>query len=225
MTKYGTLAGGDPEAQQERVCSYCHTPHHAIVDGSDYLPLWSHTLTKTTFTPYKSGTLDAKIDAASMMEGPSKLCMSCHDGTIAVDTHYSFTGTKMLNQDDSLFGTAGVGVNGGLNNDHPIGFVYDGTSNPNGIATGPAAGDPDVSAHIAGKDPYVRNGTATYIGTTLKIEDRLYLSATQGGKGIMTCSTCHDVHNKINQDESGATNYLLLASNKGSSLCLSCHIK
>ena len=225
MTKYGALAGTDPEQQQGRVCAYCHTPHHAITEGNDYLPLWSHTVTNNTFTPYATATIDAAIDPTTMMEGPSKLCMSCHDGSVAVDTHYAFTGSKTLTQDDTLFATPAVGQGGALNNDHPIGFVYDGIINTNGVATGPAVGDPGLITHIDGKDEWIRNSTATYAGSALKISDRLYASPSQGGKGIMTCATCHDVHNKKNQDELGATNYLLLASNNGSALCLSCHIK
>jgi len=225
MTKYGTLAGGDPEAQQGRVCAYCHTPHHAITEGNDYLPLWSHTVTSTTFTPYATSTIDAAIDPSTMMEGPSKLCMSCHDGSVAVDTHYAFSGSKTLTQDDNMFATPSVGKGSALNNDHPIGFVYDGILNANGVATGPTIGEPELASHTDGKDAYIRNSAATYAGSALKISDRLYASPSQGGKGVMTCATCHDVHNKINQDEAGATNYLLLASNNGSQLCLTCHIK
>ena len=226
MTKYGSVAGGDPETTQGRVCAYCHTPHHAITSGNDYLPLWSHTMTtNSTFTQYDSATIDATIDPTTMMEGPSKLCMSCHDGSVAVDTHYAFTGTKTLTQDDSLFATPSVGKSGALNNDHPIGFIYDGVLNTDGVATGPVTGDPSLKPHEDGKDEWIRTGGAYYAGSTLKISDRLYASPTRNGKGIMTCATCHDVHNKKNQDEAGATNYLLLASNKDSALCLSCHIK
>jgi len=224
MTKYGALAGTDPEQQQGRVCAYCHTPHHAITDGNDYLPLWSHTVTTNTFTPYATATIDAIIDPTTMMEGPSKLCMSCHDGSVAVDTHYAFTGSKTLTQADELFATPAVGKGGALNNDHPIGFIYD--SGDGGVAAGPELNDPALGGAVtAGTDPYIRTKTATFLGSTIKISDRLYASPSQGGKPIMTCATCHDVHNKKNQDEAGATNYLLLASNKNSALCLSCHIK
>ena len=40
-----TVGGVD----QQRVCAFCHTPHHALADNTggiaDYLPLWSHALT------------------------------------------------------------------------------------------------------------------------------------------------------------------------------------
>ncbi|UFS71060.1 cytochrome c3 family protein [Geomonas sp. RF6] len=229
MTIYGAIGSNDPEATQGRVCAYCHTPHHAITDGNDYLPLWSHTVTSQTFTPYASATIDANIDPTTMMEGPSKLCMSCHDGSVAVDTHYAFTGGKTLQQDDNLFSTPAVGAKGNLSNDHPIGFIYDKIDG--GIADGPigvggVGNDPDIKAvHQPGVDEWVRNKKSTFYGSNITIEDRLWASASQGGKPIMTCATCHDVHNKKNKDEDGATNYLLLATNKGSALCISCHIK
>ena len=226
MTKYGASLGtGDPESSQGRVCAYCHTPHHAITAGNDYLPLWSHALpTVTTFTPYKSATIDATIDSTTMMVGPSMLCMSCHDGSVAVDTHYAFVGTKYMTDADDSFPDGATNsptiVKGSsLGNDHPIGFVYE------DVAVGPATGDdPPLAAHTQGKDEWVRNKDAVYINSNLKIKDRLYYSGATA-KGIMTCATCHDVHNKKNKDEVGATNYLLLATNNGSALCLSCHIK
>jgi nitrate/TMAO reductase-like tetraheme cytochrome c subunit len=60
-----------------------------------------------------------------------------------------------------------------------------------------------------------------YGGTyRVKVADRLY----QGQ--YMTCATCHDVHNRMNQDDpAAAANYLVLAPQKDSALCLTCHIK
>lgn len=188
---------------QGRVCAFCHTPHHALSNNeSDYLPLWSHLLPTTSYVPYNTATLDATIDPSTMMEGPSKLCMSCHDGAIAVDTHYSTTdsGAKHLSGDS--FGNAALAETASLSNDHPIGFVFD-----------------DVVA----KDKYIKSSDSTYDSNPdITIASRLYVGS-QGA--IMTCATCHDVHNKKNKDEATATNYLLLAPNRDSALCLSCHIK
>ena len=208
--------GTTPDSQG-RVCAFCHTPHHALT-GDDYLPLWSHALPDTTgYVPYDSATIDTTIDASTMMEGPSKLCMSCHDGAIAVDTHYATVGGKQLDSD--AYGGAAIAKTATLNNDHPIGFVFD------DVANGPITGDPTTGTtpSAEGKDNWIRTSEATYIGNTqLKIVDRLY-GGTQGK--IMTCATCHDVHNKKNVDDPTKTNYLLLSPNTGSKLCLTCHIK
>src|SRR5215472_110745 len=69
------------------VCSTCHTPHHA---DSTVVPLWSHQTTAQTFTMYNnanvaSANLQATVDAQPA--GASKACLSCHDGTVAINTY------------------------------------------------------------------------------------------------------------------------------------------
>jgi len=203
MTQY-TGSVGD---SQGRVCAFCHTPHHALTDASlDYNPLWSHTVMNTNYAQYyQSATLDATIDSANLLAGPSRLCMSCHDGVIAVDQHYGIAGNKTLTAADG-FGQAGIAQTNQLGNDHPIGFDY--------IAV---AGD-TVSGGT-GTDTGIKAATEEYATNNgVTIQSRLFAGT------IMTCATCHDVHNKKNKDV-GATNYLLLAPNTDSALCTSCHVK
>jgi predicted CXXCH cytochrome family protein len=156
---------------QLRVCAFCHTPHHALDDASaDYLPLWSHTLTTLTYTAYDSVTLDAAI--TDPLAGPSRLCMSCHDGAIAVDQHYAIPGTDVRTGDS--WGNIGVGTGGDLTNDHPIGFDY---------------------TAVAAIDDEIRPETdATTNPAIPLISDLLWEGIT------MTCSSCHDVHNTDNND-------------------------
>jgi len=95
-----------------QVCIYCHAPHNNASAGS---LLWNRALSAATYTLYTSTTL-----SATTMGQPgavSKLCLSCHDGTIAIDSFGAATGTKMV------AGTALLGSD--LSNDHPIGFTYD----------------------------------------------------------------------------------------------------
>ena len=207
--------GGSTNDPQDRVCAYCHTPHHAATTGNDYLPLWSHTVSTEALSPYWSATLQAQITPGDFLMGPSKLCMSCHDGSIAVDQHYNIAGTKKLAGDNFLQPAIGDAGGSTLTNDHPIGFVY------NDVAAG-AAGVPGTSVDVT-KDNYINASDAalTYKGNTaIKVQDRLFDTA-----GYMTCATCHDVHNKKNADLTGTQNYLVLAPQSGSQLCLTCHIK
>lgn len=208
--------GGSANDPQDRVCAYCHTPHHAATAGNDYLPLWSHTVSSEVLSPYWSQTLQAQITPGDFLMGPSKLCMSCHDGSIAVDQHYNIAGTKKLVGDGFLQPTVGDAGGSTLTNDHPIGFVY------NDVAAGTSAGAPGSDA-TGTKDNYIKQADSSlaYTGNaTIKVQDRLF-----DAPGYMTCATCHDVHNKKNADLVGATNYLVLAPQSGSQLCLTCHIK
>ena len=101
------------EAWTDQICIVCHTPHNADLAVSDS-PLWNHGVTAATFTPYDSATLDS---TPGQPGGTSKLCLSCHDGTVAIDTFGGSTGTTMMTG-DANFGTD-------LKDDHPIGFAFD----------------------------------------------------------------------------------------------------
>jgi hypothetical protein len=221
----------------DRVCAFCHTPHHAYLGSSpsDYYPLWSRKLDIATFTPYASSTINAIDWATDIAIGPTRLCMSCHDGTIAPDQHYGNSGVKPglteANQgagDAAWFGGAGVGAGiKGLTNDHPVGFNYDTVATgPSTPGTNPTVGQvqgagaqEDVWIRAAGNDLVYTNNT-----WGIKVQDRLYTDPTDGAR-YMTCATCHDVHNKKNMDTPAHANYLVLAPQSNSALCLTCHIK
>lgn len=96
------------------ICIVCHTPHNADVTVAE-APLWNHDVTTATFTIYSSATLDA-TDLAQP-DAASKLCLSCHDGTVAVDSYGGNTGTTFVNGNE-LIGTD-------LSDDHPVTFTYD----------------------------------------------------------------------------------------------------
>jgi predicted CXXCH cytochrome family protein len=100
-----------------QLCVYCHTPHNAKQTGSPaatIYPLWNHAPTNTSFTVYNSITLKATIGQPS---GQSKLCLSCHDGSVAIDSYGTRTGSEMMT------GKPNLGTD--LSDDHPISFTYD----------------------------------------------------------------------------------------------------
>ena len=98
------------------ICIVCHTPQNGDTSIDD-APLWNHEVTAANFTPYSSDTLDA---AVGQPNGVSKLCLSCHDGTVAVDNFGGVTeGSVFLEAGDDGY------VGNDLSNDHPISFAYD----------------------------------------------------------------------------------------------------
>ncbi len=97
---------------EEDACHYCHTPHGALAGT----PLWNHELSTAVYQIYQSSSLDAEPGQPT---GPSKLCLSCHDGTVALTQTISGGsggGTYMPP------GAANLGTD--LSDDHPISFVY-----------------------------------------------------------------------------------------------------
>jgi predicted CXXCH cytochrome family protein len=111
-TKHDLSGGGYGTTQ---VCIFCHAPH----SGMGTTQLWNHAATAATFTVYNSESAKAKPGQPG---ATSKLCLSCHDGTVAIDSYGKRAGTKMIDQLQDSTGKLGID----LTNDHPIGFAYNG---------------------------------------------------------------------------------------------------
>ena len=93
------------------ICLPCHAPHN-VPAGVNVL--WNHETTTATFTMYSN--LVSGNPVASQPGFLSKMCLSCHDGTTAVDSYGGQTGNQFITGDE-LIGTD-------LSNDHPIGVEY-----------------------------------------------------------------------------------------------------
>ena len=99
------------------VCIFCHTPHTA-----GKAALWNRQDSTTSYTPYSSSTVKAAIGQPT---GVSKLCLSCHDGTVALGQVRSRTTPIAMK---SMAATIPQGPNNlgtDLSDDHPISFNYD----------------------------------------------------------------------------------------------------
>ncbi|MDH5603454.1 MAG: cytochrome c3 family protein [Cyclobacteriaceae bacterium] len=180
------------------VCNVCHAPHNTnAVAGT---PLWNHGYTAvTTYTMYSGFDLQGTIGTAP--DATSKLCLSCHDGTVAVDSYGAGTsagaGTLFIGDINTNFNVGGGSIDAGgnpvgggdLSNDHPISITYPAT-------------DLELRAITE----------ASGIGTGTIESDLLY-----GVDNKVECASCHDVHTN--------TTDLLRIANDGSALCLTCHIK
>lgn len=127
---YGIVAGSahdfSPAKDGRQACQFCHTPHMALANT----PLWNHTLSNAVYTIYQSSSLDSEVGQPT---GSSKLCLSCHDGTIALESSVRGGGGKTYMPP----GKTNIGTD--LSDDHPISFVY--------------------SAELPAKDPQLRDPT------------------------------------------------------------------
>ncbi len=102
----------------DQTCKFCHTPHNA--QTSTLAPLWNRTATTATYTLYGDGGSSPTFNATNTITQPSassKACLSCHDGTVAMDTFGTRTGTHKMG------GTSSLGTD--LRNNHPVSFTYD----------------------------------------------------------------------------------------------------
>jgi predicted CXXCH cytochrome family protein len=96
------------------LCIFCHAPHNA--SATKIAPLWNHASSTATYTLYSSPSMKGAV-AQPGATSSTKACLSCHDGTVAVDNFGGKTdGTKLLSGGE-LIGTD-------LSNDHPVSFKY-----------------------------------------------------------------------------------------------------
>lgn len=106
-------------AIESEVCIFCHTPHRA----STIRQLWNRELPVTPYTVYASSALDA---APGQPTGASKMCLSCHDGSIALGAVLSRDrAIPMAGAVSALPAGAASNLGTDLSDDHPISFRYD----------------------------------------------------------------------------------------------------
>ncbi|KAB0669075.1 cytochrome C [Oryzomonas sagensis] len=103
---------------EERVCIFCHTPHHA----NPSTPLWSRPTSTAIYDLYQSSTLVAKPGQPS---GSARLCLSCHDGTIALGTFYgSSEAIAMAGGITTIPANYPTNLKTDLRDDHPVSLAY-----------------------------------------------------------------------------------------------------
>jgi predicted CXXCH cytochrome family protein len=190
-----------PADSLNRICIFCHAPHNTYkpfgtTDGAgptvpdaafDYLPLWNHTLQDNIgYTMYDNGTgapqTGSKASQAIVMGlmgatpgSTSLLCLSCHDGSVAVNSYgNSDQRPQSVSTGSTLMPNAyTIGKDKYLGNHHPISFDY---------------------KTVQDNDVEIRDATTVMLTPTTFVEDHLF-----GGK--MECATCHSVHNTGNNGE------------------------
>lgn len=102
--------------EEEQVCIFCHAPHNSTGQS----PLWNRHMPPTHYRIYESSTTDATIDQPS---GPSKMCLSCHDGALAIGLLASRP-DEVVVMSQRTIGPGKGDLTKDLSDDHPIGFHY-----------------------------------------------------------------------------------------------------
>ena len=103
---------------ESEICLFCHAPHH----GTGDTPLWNHTLSKVSYTPYASSTAKATVGQPT---GSSRLCLSCHDGTVALGMLSSRSRPIDMQRGVTTLPSGASNLGTDLSDDHPISFTYD----------------------------------------------------------------------------------------------------
>lgn len=150
---------------ETEVCKFCHIPHNAVVAA----PLWGHALSRAQ---YETPSLRRGRPGESPVpqpDGSSRLCLSCHDGTVALGDvageprPIPMSGRERLGPGDRGF----LGTD--LSGSHPVSFVVE-----EGYLSGEESDD-DIGLRFL---------------ADLRTDPEVKLDS--GGK--MQCTSCHDPH-------------------------------
>ncbi len=226
--------------QTTEICIFCHTPHGSVGDEEAAglnAPLWNRGLSTARYILYDQvwSTSFEAYETKPKPKAPtgySRLCLSCHDGTIALGTVINAPGSGTGFPFDMYYptgqtpaGGAGrmpvgsgvttadtrvIGTN--LQNDHPVSFVYDSllaARDEELVDPGPALVPPQKVSDATPISPMRR-----YPGSVTDIFDSVQ------------CTSCHNPH-AVTFPKFLRANYFNEPAEpeKGKIICNYCHDK
>jgi predicted CXXCH cytochrome family protein len=193
------------------ICVFCHTPH----SGNTQAPLWNKSASVGSYSTYTSDVLaglgywPAEDPKNGVPHAKTRICLSCHDGTIALGSLVNLP--HGVSMQIPMEGTTGGDVQYGmpraaagyigveLKDDHPVAIKHDN-----------------------GKDSELKAAISAGSNVNLYYEDGVIARKTKNGlepgAGYVECTSCHDPHD----NQYGK---FLVETNQMSALCLECHDK
>ena len=180
-------------------CLPCH-PVQSDPYVSNTLPLWNLLDTNINGRRYSSNTLDSQPGFPS---GKSKICLACHDGTVAKESHLG----TYVDSVKSSFGNHSIE----LLNDHPISFLY----NNDLVRMDAGLYDPDTT----------KSGLGGTIAEDLLENGMMECTSCHDVHLSRNTEGCNGCHIKGTDGKTRTVSLSLWKSNVGSALCLTCHKK
>jgi len=223
-------------------CVFCHTPHGSSTSAA--VPLWNKTLPNpATYQRYSSLNTSTLTGTEAPVGSVSLACLSCHDGSQAVDTVLNAPGRGMgvttPSQIDSgvfgpMTGTPVPMLGTDLRDDHPVSIQYGGggllSTDADGTANRAALGNQDFNAP---EKATINNNPAWWVDSELtpnntreKTDMILYTRTDNiaAGEPMVECGSCHDPHNSSTFIANQSVNFLRI-QNDSSQICTTCHLK
>lgn len=261
-TKHNLGSGPGPAGRNQvsdtaEICVFCHTPHGA--DTSAPAPLWNKRLgangapagggSYTTYDTLQTPSLDGTVAPVGSI---SMACLSCHDGTQAMDNiinapgsggydttgggndgrTYTWTGATVNAAGRLSSGVALLGTD--LSNDHPIGIQYCGGglsgsgTTVSGTCKDSDFNPPQTQVINSNQVFWIDTGGLGKQRTDLPLYVRTGANSSLGP--LVECASCHDPHVSLGQAGPAGTTQtagdtFLRISNASSAVCTACHVK
>jgi predicted CXXCH cytochrome family protein len=178
-------ASGSPVTYQGSLgCTFCHAPHSGLGGVSG---LWNQTLSKATYTPYTSTTHVEQGNTQPTLGVTSSLCLSCHDGTVAVGQTSAYGTIPMAG---TMNGMDSFGTN--LSSSHPFSLVLPLKDASNLAASLVAQGqtaDPTHAVTLVNGNIECTSCHNPHAQSTDKIAQNFLVRDSSSGQ---MCLACHD---------------------------------
>ncbi len=214
-----TGSGSVHASSEAQVCIFCHATHNA----APILPLWNRMLPIGAYSVYSSNSLDA---IPGQPTGSSKLCLSCHDGTIALGSIISRDQTIQMAGGITTIPPGATNLGTDLSDDHPISFQYD------TALSGEDLGliDPGL---LPPETPLDHNGELQCTSCHDAHDNSFGKFLVMNNDTSMLCNSCHQISNttisahtdcaSCHQPHSAPSGPYLLSRENISIACLRCH--
>jgi len=220
-----TVTWSPASSYTPNLCFFCHIVHKTATNGTTGLTaavtpgrfLWNHTLSSTTsYGVYSSATFNAILTQAGVALPTdlgsvnninsytvSNLCLSCHDGTVAIGSFYeggfglpANNATWNNGHGASTYMYSGFQLTD-LSKTHPVNFQY-----TPALATAAGMTSPANANSVDGN-----------------FEVPLY-----GNSYLMECTTCHDPHNGTSSLTGGSFPFAQgIFQTSSTNFCFYCH--
>jgi len=224
----GPVKGGmDP-------CLYCHAPHSGVQTTNS--ALWSQTLSTQSYTTYSSTTLHNSPQQPALGSS-SSLCLSCHDGTVAVGQTQPY-GT--LNMTGNMNAADVFGAN--LQGSHPFSVKLPMVDAPDIVASlvsTHTTSDPLKAVQLIGNNVECTSCHTPHAQAVDQFSQNFLVRDASSGQ---LCLACHEVNSRTVAGQNNplaqwTTSIHAQAGNKianapvlgsytnvGQNACISCHM-
>lgn len=188
-------SGGSPvKGSVASSCLYCHAPHASMTAPT---PLWNQQLSTQIYSMYTSSTYH-QTGLQPPIGSPSKLCLSCHDGTVAPGQTVAF-GT--LTMSGMMKATSKFGAD--LRSSHPFSLKT------------PLVDSPEINVLLFGSPPRTADPAVQLVNNTIEcttchqphfqnIDTIAARFLVRDSSNAALCLACHDPNRVV----PGQVNYL-----------------
>lgn len=163
-------------------CLYCHAPHSGMAAP---MPLWNQKLSIQNYSLYTSTTYK-QTGMQPGLNSPSKMCLSCHDGTVAPGQTVAYGNMPMSG---AMAGTSVLGTN--LTSSHPFSLRT------------PLADSPNINVLLTGTPPHTADPAVKLINNTIEcttchephyqnIDKQMPMFLVRDSANGTLCLACHD---------------------------------